>query len=55
MNQLSLLTGLSRLMPCFLIKLLLCLYEKAGCPVYRDLGCSKEDLSKQTSPHINIS
>ena len=58
MNQLSQLTGLGRLMLCFSVKSLLCLYENAGCPVCRDLGCSKEDLSKQTrvgSRHINSS
>ena len=55
MNQLMLM-GLARLMPCFLIKLLLCLYEKPGCPVCRDLGCSKEDLSKRVRrpSHIQL-
>ena len=47
MSQLSQLTGLDWLIPCFLIKLLLCLYEKVGCPVCRDLGCSKEDLGRR--------
>ena len=56
MNQLSQLTGLGRLMLCFSVKSLLCLYENAGCPVCRDLGCSKEDLSKRVRrpSHIQL-
>ena len=39
----------------FPYKIVVVFNEKAGCHVYRDLGSSKEDLSKQTSPHKNSS
>ena len=47
--------GSAQLMPCFLLKLLLCLYEKARWPVCRGLGSSNWDLGKQSSlpSHIN--
>ena len=39
------LTGLPRVMLCFRIKLLLCLYENAGCPVCRDLLVARKKIS----------
>ena len=42
-------TMLGRLMPCFLRKLSLCLYEKAGWPASWDLPSSNHDLSKRGS------
>ena len=39
------LTGLPRVMLCFRIKLLLCLYENAGCPVCRDLLVAGKKIS----------
>ena len=46
-------TGLVRLIPCFLIKFSLCLYEGVGGPACR--GCSSRDFGKEASlpPRIN--
>ena len=40
----------AQLVRYFLLKLLLCLYEKAGRPACRDPDCLNGDLGKRASP-----
>ena len=47
-------TGLVRLMLYFFLKLLLCLYVKAGKHAWRDLGSRNRHLGKQASPPSRI-
>lgn len=47
-------TGIVRLMLYFFLKLLLCLYVKAGRHAWRDLGSRNRHLGKQASPPSRI-
>ena len=45
--RLALFTGLAKLMSCFLIKFVLCLYEKTAGLLAEILGCLSQDLNKR--------